>query len=243
MADYPDIPFRDALSGPAGEYSDAYKNIVQKYRDEVDSAQQLRTFQQDQQYADAGLRPPSQVQARLAPALIHKSGNDIVRIDPLSGQANLIYRAPSASLRPAAIPQPRNPYVDPREMEIMRVARDTLKSAQTRFQKLSDDPNTESQTLMEAGLDLKDAQDRLDGFAPPAVPAAPPLNPQPGLQAPTSTATAPAYRPAPMMDANEVAPPGSIIMGRRNTLDAPPSTTQSTRKRWVYKDGQLVPAQ
>lgn len=232
MADtYPEIPFRNALSGPAGEYSAAYQKIVQQYRDDVDSATRLRA----QQELERGIP-----QLQPSPRLIHKSGNDIVGINPTTGQADLIYRAPAAPQRPMAPPKPSNPYVDPREMEMMRSARDTLKLAEKRFATLEADPNANNNDLMAAQLDLKDARDALGGFVP-APSVIPPLNPQPALTAPqTATASAPTYTPAPMMDAGEIPPLGSIIMGRRNTLAAPPSTTQATPRRFRYENGKLI---
>ncbi len=226
----PLTPFQNSMSGPAGEYSDAYKAIVQQYRDDVASAKALR----DQQSGIPPLQPVA--------GLIHKSGNDIVRVDPYTGAATLSYRAPAPPLRP------QNPFVDPRELqnmrassakelEFLRSAHSTLKAAQTRFQKLTDDPNTPSDELMQAGLDVKDAQDQIAGMSSPV---APPLNPVPALTNPTATATAPAYHPAPMMAPGEIPPPGSIVIGGRNRLDAPPRTTQSAAKRFKYVNGQLI---
>lgn len=218
MADYPSIAFRDALSGPAGEYSDAYQNIVKQYRNEVASAQALR----EQQTGVPPLMP--------APGLIHKSGNDIVRIDPASGQAQLLYRAPSAPQRPPAIPRPLNPGYTTKTYEVPAIDAKPADDGSRWFS--SNVPPTPAVAAV-PGYKISER----------ALNQALPLNPQSVLAPPTATANAPAYTPAPMMDAGEVAPPGSIVIGRRNGLDAPPSTTQSTRKRWVYRDGKLIPAQ
>lgn len=223
MADYPPIPFRDALNGPAGEYSDAYQNIVRQYRDDIASATALR----QQQGEPAPLQP--------APGLIHKSGNDIVRIDPMNGQAQLLYRAPSAPQRPSAIPRPLSPGYTTKTYEVPEVPAVPAIAADDGHRWFSSNVAPKAAVPAVAAVPAYKVSERVLNQAPP-------LNPEPVLAAPTATAT-PQYRPAPMMDSNEVAPPGSIIIGRRNTLDAPPSTTQSTRKRWVYKDGQLVPAQ
>lgn len=234
----PLLKFQDALSGPAGEYSDAYQNIVRQYRDDIASGTALRQQQSG--------TPPLPVVGQ-----IHKSGNDIVRVDPYTGAATLSYRAP-------AIPQrTQNPYVDPRElqnmratsardMEVLRAARDAVKTTQSKFQKLSDAPSADSQELMAAGLDAKDAQDRLDELiSAPPVPTAPPINQQPGLQPPP-------YRPAPMITPGETLPAGTVYQGGMNTpvrlqaptlvagnrLDAPPSTTQTDEVIRTLKDGR-----
>ncbi len=204
MADtYPDIPFRNALSGPAGDYSDAYQNIVRQYRDDIASAQALR---QQQGFENPSIAP--------APGLIHKSGNDIVRIDPTTGQAALLYRAPAAPVRPAAIPRPLNPGYTTKTYEVPAVEPVPANDGHHWFS--ANTPPT------------------------PAIPGTPAykiservLNPlsAPPVQAPaTETATAPPYLPAPMIAPGEVAPPGSLVIGRRNPLDAPPRTTQAATR-------------
>ncbi len=213
----PEIPFQNSYRGPAGEYSDAYKAIVDQYRNDVASAQQLR----DQQAGIPMLQP--------TPGLIHKSRNDIVRIDPTSGQTQLLYRAPEPPARPMAAPRIEAPHVDPRELRLMDADRDTLKAALKRYETLQADPNTSGEDLANSQLDVKDARDSLSSY----------LTNLPVPTAPATNAIPAHYTPAPMMSPGEVAPPGSLIMGR-NGLDVPLSPTQSTAKRFKYVNGKLV---
>lgn len=228
--DYPLSPFQNATSGPAGEYSDAYKAIVQQYRDEVASAQALR----DQQQGIPPLTPQ--------PGLIHKSGNDIVRIDPTTGSAALIYRAPEPPAKLPPIPKPTTPYTSPYDVAQIHAARTTYDSAQKAFDKATremianpSDPNAmaaREQTMQ----DLQAAKAGLAASRPATPAAAAPVLVPPT----TSTVTAPAYTPAPMMAPGEIPPPGAIVIGRRNGLDAPPSTTQAAPKRFKYQNGKLI---
>lgn len=222
-------PFVNATSGPAGEYSDAYKSIVQKYRDDIASAQALRQQQ--------GLEAPA---VAPAPGLIHKSGNDIVRIDPTSGSAALIYRAPAPDPKLPPLPKPVTPYTSPFDIAQIHAARTTYDSAQKAFDKATREmiTNPGDQSAMAAREQtMQDLQAAKVGLAAtrPAMPATPVA-----LPAPTATATSPAYHPASMMTPNEVAPAGSIVIGRRNPLDAPPRPTQSAPKRFKYQDGRLI---
>lgn len=227
----PLTPFQNSMSGPAGEYSDAYKAIVQQYRDDVDSAKALR----DQQNGTPPLVP--------TPGLIHKSGNDIVRIDPVSGSANLIYRSPAPEPKLPPLVKPTNPYTSPYDIAQIHAARTSYDSAQKAFDKATREMIANPSDANAMAAREQTMQDLAKAKADLAAsrPVAPPLNPTPVLTPPvTDTTTAPAYHPAPMMAPGEVAPPGSIVIGGRNRLDAPPRTTQSAAKRFKYVNGQLI---
>lgn len=219
MADYPSIPFRNATAGPAGEYSDAYKAIVEQYRNDVDSASRLRNFQEDERAMAAGTPPPSLVamrtglqQPRMAQPHYLKSGQDWYQVGA-NGQPQLVVDAPDVVRNNGIIPEAQLPNVPiPEGYDAVPYGVGGFKIMPQR-----------QKTVLEQAMALTGG-----GTNAPALPA---MNPQPALAPPTTqTVTAPAYRPAPMMAPDEVAPPGSIVIGRRKPLDAPPRTTQATER-------------
>jgi len=224
----PLIKFQDALSGPAGEYSDAYQNIVRQYRDDVASGTALRNFQQDQQYAESGLTPPSLLAARTglrppAHSQYLKSGQDWYQIGA-NGKPQLVVDAPEIARPSRIIPQNELAGV-PVPEGYQPVPYGT--SGYTMERKPRATMEETLQALMSGGTNAPAMQ-------PPPVATAPPINPAPGLQPP-------AYRPAPMIAPGETLPAGTIYQGGTNAairlktptqvagnrLDAPPSTTQA----------------
>ena len=238
----PEIPFRNAYSGPAGEYSDNYKAIVDQYRDEVDSAQRLRRFQEDERAVNTGLVPPSVLEAnvamrgqRSAPALrvpnnIYKSGDDIVRIDPATGQPSVVYRHPAAA--PPAL-KPPNPGYTTRTYEVPEVA-DVPAQAAKQNSFMGVDwlwPDTPAREAVKGHPAQKITERVLN-----EVPA---MNSQPALSIPqTATTSASARTPTMSIGGKYFDParPGFL----NNELAAPLSTTQTqgVRIKVISPDGK-----
>lgn len=208
-----ELPFQNAYSGPAGEYSAQYKAIVDQYRNDVASAQELRQKQEDDRLINRGIVPPSLLPQRAGMRLPQphylKSGQDWYQVGA-DGKPQVVIDAldvqrPSRIIPPSALPGieiPSGYQPIPYGTSGYTLERIPKPSMEDTLRTLIGGTNSVSSVT------------------------SPPLNPQPAL--PPPTATAPTYRPAPMMSPGEVAPPGSLVMGR-NRLDAPPSTTQSTR--------------
>ena len=252
----PEIPFRNAYSGPAGEYSDNYQAIVDQYRDEVDSARNLRRFQEDKRAINTGLVPPSVLEAnvamrgqRSAPTLrtpnnIYKSGDDIIRIDQDTGQPSVIYHHPAAA--PPAL-KPPNPGYTTRTYEVPEVA-DVPAQAAKQNSFMGIDwlwPDTPAREAVKGHPAQKITERVLNEV--------PPMNPQPALTIPQADAPVAAPRSRfyaggktssvdehgfPLTAGIEAAngsymgstrplAGGSPLYISKNALAAPPNTTQN----------------
>lgn len=230
---------RWGLNAPQRDYygmSDQQR--ARQYQDEVDSADRFREQQKNQQFLDAGQRPPNET---LAPGLripntIHKSGDDIVHVDPITGQATVIYHHPASTPAPL---KPFNPGYTTKTYETPEVVDIPARPAEKKSLFGMDWlwPDTPAQEAVQGRPAQKITERTLNPM--------PQVAPQSTIQPPLiSVSPSTPYTPPQMMAPGETAPAGSIIIGRKNTLAAPPSTTQSTaKKRFVYRDGQLLPSQ
>lgn len=179
VSDDNSIPFQNAYRGPAGEYSDRYKAIVDQYRNEVDSAQQLRNQQMLDRLGVPALsayRSPYGYNARPIAPHLFKSRNDVVRIDPLTGQTELVYRSPEPTPRVStAVPRP---YTSPERLAIIEAAKKAKESALAAYYKANrdfiTDPKNEGaiEGRRTALRDLLKANQEFDAITNPGATAA-----------------------------------------------------------------------
>lgn len=97
-------------SGPAGQYSDEHAAAVQRYKDEVESAERLRRAQEQDRYFSLGARPPVFLSEFAPPTAAQvgsqrpqylKSGQDWYRMN--AGQPELVVDAPEPNRTPARV--------------------------------------------------------------------------------------------------------------------------------------------
>lgn len=168
-----EIPFINAYRGPAGEYSDRYKAIVDNYRNEVESAQLFRQMQ-------AGIPPIAGLQSRLqAPRpQVFKSGNDLVKFDPATGEVGRVYTAPPIPQRVTTPPVER-PYTSPERLALIGSAKTAREFALKNYAKanaafIKDPTDTAAIEGRRVALrDLAKAEADFKSVVSPQQPAAP----------------------------------------------------------------------